>query len=255
MSKIGKILIRTYYTYINNCSCTIMFIRLRTVHLSTATKMARSGRILRSLFCYPLENCPYDKVIIETYPSYQNRLKSIVYTVLNKQPFRPTSNEDLWMLAWHGCTTCKGKMPVKSEYNIDAYTKWFETLKLKSLDHISATGSTLVDGMAVTLDDAVLTKSLHDAVESGDITKTMEFSPVDEHDEVVISETFQFGKFHSFFYERVIYGWEMGRRIIPTTNEVALTLSFMGRDKVPSRKEVVYMLEQRALADTIMEVD
>jgi hypothetical protein len=224
-----------------------MFIRLRTVHLSTATKMTRSGRILRSLFCYPLENCPYDKVIIETYPSHQNnRLRSIVYTVLNDQPFRPTSDEELWMLAWHGCTTCKRKFPVKSEYNLDAYTKWFETLKLKSLDHISATGSTLVDGMAVTLDDALLIKSLHDAVESGDITKTMEFSPVDEYDEVVISETFQFGKFHSFFYERVICGWEMGRRVMPTTNEAALNLSFMGRDKVPSRKVALDMIEQRA---------
>jgi hypothetical protein len=144
---------------------------------------------------------------------------------------------------------------LKQQHNFDAYTKWFKTLQLKSLAHISVRGRALVDGMDVRLDDAALTRSLHEAVESGDITKTMEFSQVDEHGEVVVSETFQFGKFHSFYHERVICGWEMGQRVLATTDEAALNMSFMGLARVPSRKEVVHMLQQKAIADTIMEVD
>jgi hypothetical protein len=185
-----------------------------------------SGRLLHSLYCYPMENYPLDKVVIKTLVYNAYCMKNIYTMVPYDQLFLPTSDEEAWM---RGCMMCKGSTAVKQQHNFEGYINWFRTLQVNSLGPITARGGDHVDGTNVSLDDAALTRSLHEAVESGDITSTMEISPVDEHGEVVVSEAFQFGNFHSFYHERLICGWEKGQSVSATTGEDALKMYFFGR--------------------------
>jgi hypothetical protein len=144
-----------------------------------------------------MQNNPLDKVVIKTFHYSQYCMKNIYTMIPYHRLFLPISDEDAWL---QGCMMCKGSTPVKQQHNFEAYKNWFRTLQADSIGPITARGVDHVDGTSVSLDDAELTRSLHEAVESGDIMSTMatmEVSLVDEHGLVLVSETFQFGKFHS----------------------------------------------------------
>jgi hypothetical protein len=190
-----------------------------------------------------MQNDPLDRVVIETFHYSQYCQKNIYSMVPYHELLKPTSDEEAWM---QGCMGCRGTTPRKQQHNFWLYKEWFRTLVADSLGPIMARGRYHEDGSILSLDDAELTRSLHEAVESGDIMSTMEVSPVDEHGEVLVSKTFQFGKYHSFFHERLICGLKKGQNVsvLETTDEEALKMSFMGAGRVRSRKEVMDTFEK-----------
>jgi hypothetical protein len=191
-----------------------------------------------------MQNNPLDKLVTETFHYSEYCQKSISYMVPYFEPLKPTSDEEAWI---RGCMGCRGTTPRKQQHNFWFYKQWFRILVEDSLDHIMLRGRYHEDGGILSLDDAELTRSLHEAVESGDIMSTMEVSPVDDHGEVLVSETFQFGKYHSFYYERLIYGLKKGQNVSvsETTDEEALKMSFMGVGRVMSRNEVMDTFEEK----------
>jgi hypothetical protein len=191
-----------------------------------------------------MQDDPLDKVVTETFHYSEYCQKSISSIVPYMERLNPTEDEEAWI---RGCQGCRGTEPRKKTHNFWFYKHWFMNLVADSLDHIMLRGRYHDDGTIVSLDDAELTRSLHEAVESGDIISTMEVFPADVHGEVLVSETFQFGKYHSFYYERLICELKKGQNVSvsKTTDEEALKMSFMGVGRVMSRKEVMDTFEEK----------
>lgn len=178
----------------------------------------------------PIECNPRDKVVFEYFHFSVMCKHRILHVVPEGQSLRPGSDIEAWNRA---CRTCRGAYSKvrRVKPDIAGYIKWFDDAQTQSFAHFTSNMTDMV------MDDATLQKCLEEAIATNDIKHNMNVSAVNKVHERVVSESFKFGPYHSFHYERFV---KDGAPVTRTSNEAALAMSFRGRGlhKIATREDL-----------------